>query len=197
LFHAPLNVKSCTLKVRKTGEDTFKDLRPWPKASQILDKRSYTVSPIGANLRRGQEGVGVGGLSLGNLHWGHLSSLPLSEAATTRVWYSYYQRRGPARRRTQQRWRLGTRPQRKRMGTDGGVDESVVQPAADEGEVPSLAAGFSFGGRSGGGEWVGGGVSPLSSQTESESKREKPTFKPRLRFVPRFLLAFPLRLRPP
>jgi hypothetical protein len=77
------------------------------------------------------------------------------------------------------------------MGTDGGVDESVVQPAADEGEVPSLAAGFSFGGRSGGGEWVGGGVSPLSSQTESESKREKPTFKPRLRFVPRFLLALP------
>jgi hypothetical protein len=59
------------------------------------------------------------------------------------------------------------------MGTDGGVDESVVQPAADEGEVPSLAAGSSLGGRSGGGEWVGGGVSPPSSQTESESKCEK------------------------
>ena len=27
--------------------------------------------------------------------------------------------------------------------------------------------------------------------TESESKREKPTFTPRLLFVPRFLLAFP------
>jgi hypothetical protein len=31
------------------------------------------------------------------------------------------------------------------MGTDGGVDESVVQPAADEGEVPSSAAGSSLG----------------------------------------------------
>src|SRR5215211_205132 len=59
LQHAPLYVKSSTLKVRKIGANTCKDLRPWPKSSQILDKRSYMVPPIGANmganLQRGRE----------------------------------------------------------------------------------------------------------------------------------------------
>jgi hypothetical protein len=83
------------------------------------------------------------------------------------------------------------------MGTDGGVDESVVQPAADEGEVqqrvgPLISGRFFFGGtkrRRGVGWWWR--FTPLFA-TESESKREKPTFTPRLRFVPRFLLAFPI-----
>jgi hypothetical protein len=73
-----------------------------------------------------------------------------------------------------------------------GVDESVVQPAANEGTSPSLVAGSSFGGtkrRRGVGRWC---FTPLFA-TESEPKRKKLAFKPRLRFVPRFLLAFPLR----
>jgi hypothetical protein len=78
-----------------------------------------------------------------------------------------------------------------------GVGESVVRPAADEGEgqqrTPLISSRFFFGGtkrRRGVGRWWC--FTPLFA-TESESKREKLTFKPRLRFVPRFLLAFPLR----
>ena len=68
----------------------------------------------------------------------------------------------------------------------------MVQPAANEGEVPSLAAGFSLREtkrRRGVGWWC---FTPLFA-TESESKRKKLAFKPRLRFVSRLLLASPLR----
>src|SRR5215210_9002486 len=41
LQHAPLYVKSSTLKARKTGADTFKDLRPWPKLTKY-----WTRDPI-------------------------------------------------------------------------------------------------------------------------------------------------------
>jgi hypothetical protein len=74
-----------------------------------------------------------------------------------------------------------------------GMDESVVQPAADEGdqqrEAPSLGAGSSFGGkkrRRGVGRWWG--LTPLFA-TESESTCKRPIFKPRLRFFPRVLPA--------
>jgi hypothetical protein len=78
------------------------------------------------------------------------------------------------------------------MGTHGGVDESVVQPAADEGEVPSSAAGSSLGDEAEAGSRSVVVFHP-SLRNGVGIQAEKPTFKPRLRFVPRFLLAFPLR----
>jgi hypothetical protein len=74
---------------------------------------------------------------LGNLHWGHLSSLPLSEIVTTRAWY-YYPKNRFCQKKNPPKVETRNPPlenlESKRVGTNG-VDESVVQPAADEGEV--------------------------------------------------------------
>jgi hypothetical protein len=69
-----------------------------------------------------------------------------------------------------------------------GVDESVVQPAADEGD-PSLAVGSSLGdeAEAGSGSVV---VFHPSLRNGVGSNCKRAGLGPRLRFVPRFLLAF-------
>ena len=78
------------------------------------------------------------------------------------------------------------------MWAPTGVDESVVQPAADEGEVQqwtplTLGAGSSlWGERSGGGERAGGGISPPSlrdgvgSNCKRAGLRAPPPLRPSL-----------------
>jgi hypothetical protein len=122
------------------------------------------------------------------LHWGHLSSLPLSEIVTTRAWY-YYPKNRFCQKKNPPKVETRNPPQKKRVGTNG-VDESVVQPAADEGEVqqkgPLISGRFFFVGDE---AEAGSGLVVFHHSLRKRSRNpsaRKPTFKPRLRFVPRF-----------